>query len=316
MSGLYVLKYPKKVKDNKIFHTALYVYSKTLNINITSPRFYIENYEIIGTVNNNIYNFTFNNINLTIINNSQQLDLLIFSTSKLNSFVYILYDRSLNVSYIYNYKNILLATVYNSYLINDWAIDILINTVYFYNDQQVNYTCHIVKFPYDWTCIDFCYLIKNNKIHNEILSITNGGTGTNVQFPNGSIVLINNNVYSSSQKLFWDNTNSRLGINTTTPQYTIDSNGPISISQIGATLHIASGSNAAIGTSTLVNGIITIYTTAVTSNSNIFLNGKSDNGGLAGFLRAIDIIPNISFTVISGSSEDVSTFSWVIIDQN
>ena len=59
MSGLYVLKYPKKVKDNKIFHTALYVYSKTLNINITSPRFYIENYEIIGTVNNNIYNFTF-----------------------------------------------------------------------------------------------------------------------------------------------------------------------------------------------------------------------------------------------------------------
>ena len=52
------------------------------------------------------------------------------------------------------------------------------------------------------------------------LGVTNGGTGTATTFTTGSVVFAGaSGVYSQNNtKLFWDNTNNRLGINTATPQ--------------------------------------------------------------------------------------------------
>ena len=52
------------------------------------------------------------------------------------------------------------------------------------------------------------------------LGVANGGTGTATAFTTGSVVFAGaSGVYSQNNaKLFWDNTNIRLGINTSTPQ--------------------------------------------------------------------------------------------------
>jgi Chaperone of endosialidase len=52
------------------------------------------------------------------------------------------------------------------------------------------------------------------------LGVANGGTGTATAFTSGSVVFAGTSgVYSqSNSKLFWDNTNNRLGINSATPQ--------------------------------------------------------------------------------------------------
>ena len=56
------------------------------------------------------------------------------------------------------------------------------------------------------------------------LPVTNGGTGTATAFTAGSVVFASaSGIYSqNNSKLFWDNTNNRLGINTATPAYGLD----------------------------------------------------------------------------------------------
>jgi hypothetical protein len=56
------------------------------------------------------------------------------------------------------------------------------------------------------------------------LSVANGGTGTATAFTEGSVVFAGaSGVYSQNNtNFFWDNTNSNLGINTTTPAATLE----------------------------------------------------------------------------------------------
>lgn len=55
------------------------------------------------------------------------------------------------------------------------------------------------------------------------LTVANGGTGTSTAFTSGSIVFAGaSGVYSQDNSgLFWDNTNKRLGIGTTTPGFVL-----------------------------------------------------------------------------------------------
>lgn len=84
------------------------------------------------------------------------------------------------------------------------------------------------------------------------LPVGNGGTGTATAFTTGSVVFAGaSGVYSQNNtKLFWDNTNNRLGINTATPQtqLTILSNSqtttPTATLPAGTDLYIV-GANAA-----------------------------------------------------------------------
>lgn len=73
------------------------------------------------------------------------------------------------------------------------------------------------------------------------LPVTNGGTGTSTAFTTGSIVFAGaSGVYSQNNtKLFWDNTNSRLGVGFGSPAYTFDI--------IGADLGATAGNTSLLG---------------------------------------------------------------------
>jgi len=61
------------------------------------------------------------------------------------------------------------------------------------------------------------------------LPVTNGGTGTSTSFTTGSVVFAGaSGVYSQSNaNFFWDNTNNRLGIGTTTPALKVEIQGTV-----------------------------------------------------------------------------------------
>jgi hypothetical protein len=72
-----------------------------------------------------------------------------------------------------------------------------------------------------------------------VLPISNGGTGTSTAFTQGSVVFAGAlGVYSQNNaRLFWDNTNLRLGIGTPTPTAPLNVNAPhtVGIGQIDVT---------------------------------------------------------------------------------
>ena len=61
------------------------------------------------------------------------------------------------------------------------------------------------------------------------LPVANGGTGTATAFTTGSVVFAGaSGVYSQNNaQLFWDNTNNRLGVGTTTPGSAIETNAAV-----------------------------------------------------------------------------------------
>ena len=64
-----------------------------------------------------------------------------------------------------------------------------------------------------------------SNITSGILAVTYGGTGT-TSFTAGRVLFGNgSNALNTNGNLFWDNSNSRLGLGTTTPNFTLDING-------------------------------------------------------------------------------------------
>jgi len=105
------------------------------------------------------------------------------------------------------------------------------------------------------------------------LPVGNGGTGTATTFTAGSVVFAGaSGVYSQKNaNFFWDNTNNRLGIGTTSPVANIDSRGVVSIGGAAdASLHI----------SQVYGGNGRLSQMSVNSNSTDALNiVASKNGG-------------------------------------
>ena len=99
-----------------------------------------------------------------------------------------------------------------------------------------------------------------------IIPVANGGTGTSTAFTAGSVVFAGaSGVYTqNNSNLFWDNTNSYLGIGTATPL------APITITKVITAL---SGGTAAYG----------MYQ-YVTSNGGQYIDCVN-NGGNSAFLR-------------------------------
>ena len=91
--------------------------------------------------------------------------------------------------------------------------------------------------------------------------------------------------------------------------------GNLSLTTSGNKLKIATGTNASLGTATLVAGTVTVSTTAVTSSSKIFLTCNTP-GGTQGFLSAPagSITNATSFVINSSSASDTSTVNWWIIN--
>lgn len=89
--------------------------------------------------------------------------------------------------------------------------------------------------------------------------------------------------------------------------------GNLSISTAGKGLNVKEGSNARMGTATLVGGTATVSTTAVTASSRIFLTSNTD-GGTPGFVRVSARTAATNFTITSSSGTDTSTIAWIIFE--
>lgn len=101
---------------------------------------------------------------------------------------------------------------------------------------------------------------------------------------------------------------------TTVPDDAIEVTGNLEFLTAGNKIKIATGSNASAGQSgAMTAGSITISTTAVTSNSLIFLNHASV-GGTQGILSVGTITAGTSFVINSSSALDTSTVNWWIIN--
>jgi hypothetical protein len=81
----------------------------------------------------------------------------------------------------------------------------------------------------------------------------------------------------------------------------------------GKGLRVKEGTNAKMGTATLVAGAATVSTTAVTASSRILLTSQAD-GGAPGWLRVSARTAGTSFTITSSSGTDTSTVAWVVLE--
>jgi hypothetical protein len=106
----------------------------------------------------------------------------------------------------------------------------------------------------------------------------------------------------------------RVGLLGTSPTRSVGVFGDLALEVAGNGLYIKEGSNATMGTGTLVAGTVTINTTKVTANSRIFIT-RSTAGGTLGEL-SYTISAGVSFTVTSISALETSTFNWIIIEPN
>lgn len=89
--------------------------------------------------------------------------------------------------------------------------------------------------------------------------------------------------------------------------------GNISLMSAGNKIKIATGSNASVGTATLVTGTVTVATTAAATASKIFVTVVTP-GGTQGFLSVPTIVNGTSFTINSTSGTETSTVNWWIVN--
>ena len=91
--------------------------------------------------------------------------------------------------------------------------------------------------------------------------------------------------------------------------------GNVNLTTAGNKIKIATGSNASLGTATLVGGTVTVSTTAVATGSKIFVS-RNTVGGTTGNLSTPDasIVNGTSFVINSTSGSETSTINWWIIN--
>jgi hypothetical protein len=91
--------------------------------------------------------------------------------------------------------------------------------------------------------------------------------------------------------------------------------GPAASGQIvyGSKIILPTGADGSVGSGTLSGGTATISTTAVTSNSLIFLTDTS-NGANIGTLSVGSITSGTSFIINSSNVLDSSTFNWFMVN--
>lgn len=96
---------------------------------------------------------------------------------------------------------------------------------------------------------------------------------------------------------------------------TVLNNGNLSLGTAGNKINIATGTNASVGRATLVGGTVTVNTTAVTANSEIFLTDRT-TGALTnvGTLTVGTVVAGTSFVINSTNILDTSNVSWFIIN--
>lgn len=90
-------------------------------------------------------------------------------------------------------------------------------------------------------------------------------------------------------------------------------NRSLEILRAGDGIGIKSGTNCKIGSTSLVNGTVTVLNTSVTANSIVVPNRKTISG-TPGFL-SYTTTTGVSFTITSTSNTDNSTIDWLIVEK-
>ena len=139
-----------------------------------------------------------------------------------------------------------------------------------------------------------------------IVTVSNAGSGTQI----GIKADATGNTADHNYAMFF--TGGNVGIGTATPLEALEVNGNILISGTNG-LKITEGTNARMGTATLVAGTKLVATTEVTANSRIFLTTNTPGGGI-GALYVSARIAGTSFTITSTSATETSTVAWLIVE--
>lgn len=88
--------------------------------------------------------------------------------------------------------------------------------------------------------------------------------------------------------------------------------GNLSLTTAGNKIKIATGSNASVGTATLVAGTVTVSTTAMGANSLLFFARKTAGGTTGKY--SYTQVNGTSFTITSDSNTDTSVLNWWIVN--
>jgi hypothetical protein len=91
------------------------------------------------------------------------------------------------------------------------------------------------------------------------------------------------------------------------------SDSDIVIGLAGKGVRIKEGTNARMGTATLVAGVVTVSNTSITANTRI-IPGHVTPGGTPGALFVQAVTVGTSFQIKSTSSTDTSVVSWVLVE--
>ncbi len=123
--------------------------------------------------------------------------------------------------------------------------------------------------------------------------------------------------------LFWiDASADNVVIGAATGTDKLNVTGNINLTTAGNKLKIATGSNASIGTATLVAGTVVVSTTAITTSSKVFVSLNTPGGtlGLSYSIPGASIVNGTSFVINAVDTTgavlvtDTSTINWWIIN--
>lgn len=161
-----------------------------------------------------------------------------------------------------------------------------------------------------------------NATNNPSYTFSGNGTvsvGGNITAPAGGIISGGRIVVTSSSNptngMNLPGTNTIGFATNSTNRARINASGQLSLTTVGAGFSIAEGSNAKMGTCTLVVGTCTVSTTAVTDDSRIFLTAQSLGTVTVGQGLAVSArTAGTSFTVTSTSPTDTSVVAWIIFE--
>lgn len=147
----------------------------------------------------------------------------------------------------------------------------------------------------------------SNTLGNDLLVTAGGGTGNTIA---AAVIIQTPTPLGSGSSLQLNSTRVSID-NSAVTLSTVD----LKLSTVGKGIYIKEGTNAMMGTGTLVGGTATISTTKVTASSRIFVTDTG--GGVVGNIGALYISAvsaGTSFAVTSNNPIDTSTFNWIIIE--
>lgn len=148
------------------------------------------------------------------------------------------------------------------------------------------------------------------------LTLTGAGTLTLVGAIIGAATQSVFNTVSTNVSAFGAATTLTIGATTGTATIrnaTLNINGDLKLPTVGTGIYVKEGTNATMGSATLVGGTVVVSTTKVTANSRIFLTNNV-NGGTLGSISVSARTAGTSFTISSTNVLDTSTIAWVIIE--